>query len=675
MGNRLKNSKEKKNNYLELKSYIHLENLKIKFYAFSIFAIICVAGVSGIVIYSIATPMVSTSYYHANIQFRAGDEESYYAIMKESLEHILDMYDKHPNWIWTLECQGLLIDIAYKEYPEIFEKIRRQNQRGQLELICPQYSHGLAVAYNYKDFAESIAYNKYLMEDVYNLTISNVIVLQEGQWLPAFPLIKHLGFNTFAISRDQLSYQNYYPHKPLLSYEYDGIGDCYVIPLIWIPCIENGVLHHQLALSDSERTNTGGVEGPYEFNFNEDKMKQIELRHLELEKRGNIWMNMSDWVKFCLKKGNIEKMNKFMPESHWTPSRHENSRWMAWGSGEADDGLVHARNYYTRNLLQSAEIMNENAYAKGWLNLTEYEIIKDKLLEGKIHLWMAQVTDTSGVNPNKKEFEYLINNTAIAQNYAWDVINQIRTKVNWWSGRIQIDSYDRLILNETYSDRFMNITDLNGGASISEQQLENIYGFDLETIYSAEDICPYNISIKRQSIHFSLNNNNSTKFFEYNITKLKFQFMSHRGIYINNTIPQVPAYNDNAECNGQKTEQHIIFYDNWNEVYYSPSLAENFTQRLIRNDYKPPLTESNEHYKVPLMISNGFLYNVQKGYAIITNNTVRHISVRWENDFVEYYEDDQEFNSEYEFIIYQGNLIDAHLLSNIINPYPFMEFE
>lgn len=638
---------------------------KNRFIAFSISALIICSGVIGLVVFSIATPMISTSYYHANVQFRAGDPESYYAIYRESLQHILEMYDAHPNWIWTLECQGLLIDMAYHEYPDIFDMIKAQNQRGQLELICSQYSHGLAVAYCYKDFAESIAYNKYLMEDVYGLTISNVIVLQEGQYLPAFPLIKHLGFDTIAISRDQLSYYNYFPHSPLVNYKFGGIEDCYVMPLIWLPAIECGMLHHQLALSDSERLNTNG-DGPYEFNFDAGKMEQIELRHLELEKQGNIWMNMSDWVKYCVNKNQVGNMDRFLSENHWTPNRHQSvSRWMAWGSGESDDGLVHARNYYTRNLIQTAQIMNEQAFSQNLIAEPNYNLNRERLLNASIHLWCSQVTDTSGVNPNALEFEYMINNTRDAQQYCKLVIDDLRSQITDWQTIIQIDNYHRTVLNDTFY--FMNYTLTN--PTISKAQLLSKYGFALTIEYSAESLVAHNETYFNSSIVANIDG--SLHYFEFETAR--FQFMGRRGKYINNTQPEIGTYSNNAQCNGQNTDQHMKFSDNFEEVYYSPSIAENYTQKLIRSDFTHPLF--TDDYIVPLPICNGLLYNPIKQYAIITNNTIRHISVKWESNELDFYETEQEFNGEYEFIFFKGTLEEAHLLANIINPYPFWTLE
>jgi hypothetical protein len=623
--------------------------------------------IGGFIAFSVSRPLVSTSYYHANIQFRAGNEASYEDIFRQSLQHIVNMYDAHPTWKWTLECQGLLIEMAYQNYTDVFEKIQRQNQRGQLELITPQYSHGLAVAYNYKDFAESIAYNKYLMEEVYNLTVSNVIVLQEGQFLPAFPLLKHLGFDTIAISRDQLSYHNYYPKQALLEYSYAGI-DAYVMPLPWLPCFEAGVFHHQLALSDSERINTGDIEGPYEFNYNPEKMRQIELRHQELERMGNRFMTMAEWVIYCVEHGYTAKMEKFLPESHWTPQRHQSvSRWMAWGNGESDDGIVHARNYYTRNLIQTAEILLEQSNTTGLFSESELANCSEQLLTAKKYLWLAQVTDTSGVNPNALEFQYAINNTYIAQQLANEVIDFLRNRVAAWQTKIQVQAYERLVL--TNSIGYTNLTIINN--TQLKAAVENNYGNSISVKYSAEAICPSITNWIDATFSTILNGT----LHEFEITIGRFTFTGPRGEFITNTQPVVGPINNSAACDGKRVEQHIIVTDNWERAHYTPSLADNYTQALVRSDYTPPGAAGNDKYIVPLPISNGLIYNDQKGYAIITNNTVRHISVKWESDYLDFYENDIKYNSQYELIFFKGPLEQAHLLATLINPYPTWTLE
>ncbi|MHA1730634.1 MAG: hypothetical protein ACTSU5_01755 [Promethearchaeota archaeon] len=619
--------------------------------------------VAGFSIYWFTRPFVSTSYYHANIQFRAGNEESYDEIFNQSLVHILEMYDRHPSWRWTLECQGLLVEMAHENYTHVYDLIREQNLRGQLELVVPQYSHALAVAYGYKDFADSINYSRWLLEEQYGLTISDVIVLQEGQWLPAFGQVAHLGFDTFVVSRDQLSYHNYFPHQPILEWDYGGVK-AHVMPVPWLPIFEAGVYHHQLALSDSERINTGDIDGPYEWNYNPDKMRQVEARHEELERLGNKFLTLSEWKDYCIEHGYLEKMGRFMPESHWTPNRHQSvSRWMAWGTGETDDGQVHARNFYTRNLLLAAEVLLEDS--KAAIPAAKYGEFRLNLTTAAKHLWMAQVTDTSGVNPNKVELQYAVNNTALAQSIAREVISAIRV-LRGLPDPIQVNCRDRVVYLDT--SLFTNRSVL---AKKTAADLESKYGFALAVTYSEREILEADLSVTSERLETVVDG--QRRVFTFDV--LRANFTGPTGHLITNDASSLnaSALDYSALFGGRRTRQSFTFAGNWINATYSPSLLENGTQEVRRSDYRNPVIGRDPDYICPLPIANGLLYNPRDGYAIITNNTVRHVSVKWEDDSVEYYETDQKFNSEYEFIITAAPLADALLLADLVNMYPTLE--
>ena len=652
---------------MAMKSHLEKKMLQNQRKAIYLSALILWIPLTGFLVYSTQRPLISTMFYHANVQFRAGNEESYDDIYRNSLEHIIDMYAAHPQWKWTLECQGLLLEMAFYEYHDIFIKIQIQNQRGQLELICPQYSHALALAYPYKDFAESIAYNLDLMENVYNLTISNVMLLQEGQWLPAFPLIKHLGIDTMLVSRDQLSYQNYYPTNPILEYSYEDIS-AYVIPMNMLPTFEGGVYHHNVIFSDSERSNTGGLENPtpgIEFEFNPEKQANLLAKHEELERKGNIWMSMSDWRDHCIARGDVGRMDQFMPESHWIPENNQNIRWMSWGIGETQDSSMLARNYYTRQRIQMGQVMLERA--SPYLTPLQSSQFETQLISALKHLWMAEVTDTTGLAPRNYEFVYGINHTWEAQTIVNDVITDLRGIVPEWAGRCQIDTYQRQVLTDP--SEFTNVSTLISPMTI--QNLEQKYGFGFSVDYLHQDLHPYNITLTNHSLAVLLADSVQT----FNFEKIYVDFTGPYGFLVNNTrstLPLLSAANF-TNCNLERSAQYIHFQDTWKQIHYTPSLADNYTIGLTRSDYTSKAMEGDDFYTVPLPICNGLLYNDEQGYAIITNNTVGHIAVTWEEGQVFYYEKETIYNAHYEFLLFRGSLEQAHLLATLVNTYPILE--
>ncbi|GAB4313518.1 MAG: hypothetical protein Kow0069_14680 [Promethearchaeota archaeon] len=616
------------------------------------------AVVAGLGLAAFARPLVSTSYYHANIQFRAGDPASYDQIFNNSLIPILEMYERHPNWRYTLECQALLVEMAHENYTRAFELIKAQNLRGQLELVVPQYSHALVVAYGYRDFAASIQYARSLLEGEYGLKVSDVVVLQEGQWLPAFGQVAHLGFDAIIASRDQFSYHNYFPREPLLEWTLAG-RTVHVIPVTWLPAVEAGVYHHQLVLSDSERVNTGDVEGCSGFCFNPDKMAQLEARHEELERLGNQFLTMSEWKEYCLSRGRVEKMNKFMPESHWTPARHKSvSRWMAWGTpGSSDDGQVLARNVYTSNRLFAAGVLLDAA--GGALDPQARVLMEQKLAEANRHLWLAQVTDTTGVNPNFRELEYAIEHTAAAQALAAEVVAAVKA-ANGWVSPVQVNCHDRLVMTEP--GLFSNRTALSVGTA---DLLESRYGFQLSVDWSVRPVGGSELNVTRERLACTV----AGRPVEFEFDVLRANFTGRTGFFVPNDLPSLPA----LQFEGPTTSQFVTFKDDWRRVAYTPSLLDNATQNLTRADYRNPFVGRNDDYLVPLPLANGLIYNLAKGYALITNNEVRHVSVRWEDDRVTFYETGQDFDARYEFLLFDGSLEDALLLANLANLYPFVE--
>ena len=80
-----------------MKSYLDKKMLQNQRKAIYLSALILWIPLTGFLVYSTQRPLISTMFYHANVQFRAGNEESYDDIYRNSLEHIIDMYANHPQ--------------------------------------------------------------------------------------------------------------------------------------------------------------------------------------------------------------------------------------------------------------------------------------------------------------------------------------------------------------------------------------------------------------------------------------------------------------------------------------------------------------------------------------------------------------------------------------------------
>jgi hypothetical protein len=665
-----------------------LYNQKI-FKAATITALFVISGLTAGMVIWMNQPMISTSYYHFNIQYRAGDEQSYNDIVENTFQHIVWMYGNHTNWNYTIECQFLLLEFVHDNYPHIFDAIKTQNLAGQLELIIPQYSSAFQVPYPLKSFADSVNYTKYRMEE-YGLIQSRLILLQEGQWLPGFGQV--LSANNFAgaiVSREQLAYFNCFPSQPVLEYNFKGRNTyAYVIP--WIPLFEAGVYHHQIYTQDGEKINTGDVStgDQSDFQFRPDKQANLEARHIELEKKGNKFMRLDDFFFYCINNGYTSTLDKFIPETEWVAAQYRTFfTWMGDGGSETDDGQLLARIYYARNLAQAAEVLLNVSFAEGYISPAQYAewgmnrigTTDGRLLNASKLIWEAQVTDTTGINPRNCEFWYGMNKTKDSIDITRAVIEDIRNAAGLgvWDDIIQINPYLMSVFNET-SD-FNNVTIIDDGFSIAD--LEEEFGFDLTVSQRAVFNTPtLNYTQTIQLCNFSSSLGNQTyyrlnlKFYgRFNIT-LKHD----EAHWINNTSPGTGLMSDldwyNTTGNPGANEISIRFADTWQTVTYSPALLENDTVELERDDYFYKPYGSENEWWVLLAGCNGMVYNPVGGYGIVKNNTVRHLAANWRSDSIEYLETNVKYNSEHEYYIVPGTLNEVLQFANQINSYGYLEF-
>ncbi len=635
--------------------------------------------VPGIIIWT-NHPLISTSYYHYNLQYRAGNEEVYPQIVENSLQHVVYMYGNHSTWNYTVECQFMLIEYVHDYYPTLYNEIKRQNIAGQLELIIVQYSDSFQVPYPVKNFKESLNYTTVRMQE-YGLRQSKLILMQEGQWLPAFA--QALGENSpheaAIVSIEQLGYFNYYPEQPVLEWDFRGVKkNVFMIP--WFPTFEAGVYHHQIYTQDGEKINTGGLgsfDTAQDFNFNPLKQSNLEARHVELEKQGNLFMTLEDFYDFCIDRGYVEPMSKYIPETEWVAAQyHTFWTWMGDGGGWTDDGSMLARIYNAMTITQATELLLNHSYALGIINESEYREwgqyrvngVDGKLLQAKKYVWEAQVTDTTGISPRFIEFWYGMNKTHSALTICNEIIGNITSKPgNPYSSGIQINPYTSQVLNESSS--FINSTNLG---TLTLPNLESIFGLSLDVEQRAE----YELLYPVQTSVYHMNLSTSDWFQEY--YKINFSF---RGFYDMDFSDHTNAtYITESDLNtirtssvSDKNEIAITFTDNWSNICYSPALLENQTIELEREDYYSTLYGSESEWIILLAACNGMVYNPNGEYGIVKNVTIRHLAANWRSNSIEYREDGVKYSSEHEYFLVPGTLQEVLIFANQINSYRWVE--
>ena len=79
--------------------------------------------------------------YHYNVQFVPGDTEAEDNIIKESMKAILEMFEDHPKWKFSIEISGYGLEVMHDRHKEVFKLFKKLNvETEQLELVLSPYS-------------------------------------------------------------------------------------------------------------------------------------------------------------------------------------------------------------------------------------------------------------------------------------------------------------------------------------------------------------------------------------------------------------------------------------------------------------------------------------------------------------------------------------------------------
>ncbi|MHA1681979.1 MAG: hypothetical protein ACTSUE_13655 [Promethearchaeota archaeon] len=437
------------------------------------------AGIFGYLFVSnLARPMISTSSYHFNVQYRAGNETAMTEVINNSLVPLLEMYDRHPRWKANIEFQSLLVEWMEAVNPDGLALLRKLTGRGQIQLICVQYSSALALAYPYVDFYKSVNYTRTLLtrlgfinESAGNTSaVSRAVLLQEGQFMLGAAKIardfKHENgtpvFDTFLTTTESLSYFGISDKGPLYTWDMFGQQN-YVLPY-YITGVEAGALHHILWFQDGENVNTGSGEtwgddgytqhnGTF-FEENPERTLNHERRLMDLEKQGNIFMTIDEWMDYLLARNAHKPLTHFVPETHWAAFRYRGSFiWMSeFAGGTAyDDGEINSKNYRTHQYLLGTEILFNYTMSLPGSNITGTlrSNLTDKMTKAWLDLNEAQVTDSTGLSPRDFEGETAIIKTNYALANASEILNTIinlttvlNLSVNGSGEGIQVNPYN-----------------------------------------------------------------------------------------------------------------------------------------------------------------------------------------------------------------------------------------
>lgn len=592
---------------------------------------------------AIFKPQVTTMFLHYNLQYRAGNITVENTILNESIREMVKIMDGHEKWKYTIEVQAYAIERLLNEpnqFPGILEMIQRQVNRQQLELICGVYSSQILNAYPGDPLIYSMSLTKQILSQA-NLTRSRVILFQEGQYAPGLAYYLNQSdwsdIDTVILSGQQID--DFWPtwqEKPSttipLYVSKLGNKEHYILRYDYVPRVEAGRYHGWIFWSDGELALEYADDPPNgkEFSVDPERVKNFEAHFADLERRGNIFMTIEEWMEYCLANGYIMDLDHYQPSTHWGPTKYDTCYiWYGNGNGNVDDGDMLADNYRGRNVLAATLQLNNSYYNQ---LSSPNQITVNKLLNQAMRsLINAMVTDTTGITPNTLEREYGYNNIRTVFLNCSSVVKIYCENIGELAGiqQIQMNLADKT--NNTSPIKLISYTSANKSLDTLNELLP--FTFQATTTGDAPSISVRNASV-----------------FGTDLLELAVNFPGTNNWSIRN---------DHIAVN---------FLGDLSSLIYCPPLAEDLTIQINRSDYL-----SEDLLNMHLPISNGLLFvpaaeNSNTGYAIIHNASQYHLAPRWTTTKLSYMTGPISIPAPMQFFIIPNiSLTQAQNVANRIN--------
>ncbi|MBN2154377.1 MAG: hypothetical protein JW839_23175 [Candidatus Lokiarchaeota archaeon] len=663
---------------------------KATFYkSFQAIMLVAAIGIAGLIVYTtidnVTRPIWSTSHYHFNVQYRAGNDTAMTEVVNNSLIPTLQMYARHPNWKANIEFQALMLewmdgmgnttrltDVYDPDTGTTLQDLNGMNllrylvHRNQIQLVVIQYSDALAIAYPYIDFYKSVNHTRGMLRDmgIINDTdadaVSRAVLLQEGQFmLGASRQARDFRFpgsdgraiyDTFLTTRESLSYFGVKQVAPIYTAETGG-EQIYVLPYNPVPSIEGGVLHHILWFQDGENMNAGegetwsdvgfvnNTDEAEHFPFDEAKQLNHERRLEDLEAMGNVFVTLDEWVQYLLDRGEARPLDRWVPETHWAVLRYRSSFiWMGEtktsqvyeGAVEYDDSEINARNYRTHQILLATEtLLNHSRWVAGSIDQSQYAALYANLTRAWLDLAEAQVTDSTGLTPRTYEGVAAVYKTGRAMQVAKAIQEVV---VNATPGL-----YDQIFgLNESIQLLPSNIG--TGNPLYVNGSAINFTTVGLASISNLRSV----------GVDLDLMNNGTVSF---STVRLETPWnMTGTNQTVNGTIAYsvrvlFPRTNTSAYAD-KDPWSYARFKGDFSSIEYTPSMweRENVSIALNRSDYNVDKVDYYEdwdnelldNFEIYLALSNGLIYSRNGGFAIIKNCSSTHVCAKWNTNDVRF---------------------------------------
>ncbi|MFW9936329.1 MAG: hypothetical protein ACFFD5_01665 [Candidatus Thorarchaeota archaeon] len=607
-------------------------------------------------------PRCTTCFFHFNIDYRLGLVEVEDRIIREPYYKLLKLYEKHPNWDFTVECQAEMILRIFNnsEYEEIKNLTIKLLNRKQLELLCAvQYSE-LFYAYPADVFELNLIYANQTLADLGLLNQrSNCILFQEGQFAYGLATLLNSVYasniDTVLVSAQQVKgfrYPGYnkrdYPVFILNNLETGK--SIKILQYDYFPKWEAGYFHSWIYLYDGELA-FEDEDAELEFTVSEDKLRIYEEELLLLEREGNKFFTCSDWVAYCESQNAIGTLNYYIPECNWANAEYNSSyTWAAKNSDSTDDGEMLANNYRCRHIIYATKMIYEKY--KTFIAIENQTLIEIKF-ESAEKLWLqATCSDSTGVGPDPIERITAEQNVLTAQKNCSEILQIIANNIVEVNvSQIQVDLLTETIFNNT--DNFISLINIvSNDLSLSDLPINVIITSEVDNSYNLEP----NVSVRSISYNSS---DASTSSEVFNLFQLDVIFEGTHD-WANDSISEIAIQFEFKEL-----------ASNFQKIVYSPSLLEENIKTIARTKYR------HDPLYIFLPLSNGFLFIPNQsssniGTMIVKNVTRRHTSWLWEDNYIKIIETEGiHLDAHHQFFIMDNISIDKALnFANRVNLFP-----
>ncbi len=340
-------------------------------------------------------------------------------------EPVIDLFLKHPEWRATFEFQGLLLEVMEERHPGALKKLQEAAQKGIIEVVSIHYSDQFFLAFPRFDLQRSADLNRSIFEKSC-VPLSGVVFNQEGQAGEG----KHrfMKENGYAISVFPSNLWFYYHQEPERALFYKDRGVDVVVgpgkgyrsdlPLVFEKDEATGIEVTWTFFDDGDllayppSPYLAPLYTPAEGKAN---LAEYEAKLLDLESKGFKVTGIADYVAHLKAQGVAQPDLLPVLDGTWQPIDTDSvHRWLGGRSVSASaplerDNFIRTNNYVTRTELQATLHLLEKVPQEqaGRASMVE------KLEQAYRHLFLAQVSDVTGITPWIGEFYHgIIENRA-----------------------------------------------------------------------------------------------------------------------------------------------------------------------------------------------------------------------------------------------------------------------